>query len=55
VKADSTCGHYWNQHEETKDTISGHRLRTGDRYYEHAHGFFWFAGRSDDMAKVSGV
>jgi benzoate-CoA ligase family protein len=55
VKADSTCSHYWNQHERTKDTIAGHWIRTGDKYYKDEDGFFWYAGRSDDMLKCSGV
>ena len=24
---------YWNKHEKTKDTIEGHWIRTGDKYY----------------------
>jgi len=55
VKSDAACVCYWNQHEKTKDTISGHWLRTGDRYYQDAEGYFWYAGRSDDMLKVSGT
>jgi len=55
VMADSTCAYYWNQHEKTKDTIAGHWLRTEDKYYQDENEFFWYAGRSDDMAKVSGV
>jgi benzoate-CoA ligase family protein len=55
VKADSMCAYYWNQHEKTKDTIEGHWSRTGDKYYQDEDGYFWYAGRSDDMVKVSGV
>lgn len=55
VNADSTCAYYWNEHEKTKATIAGHWLRTGDKYYQDADGYFWYAGRSDDMLKVSGV
>ena len=55
VKADSTCAYYWNEHEKTKDTLAGHWLRTGDKYYQDEDGYFWYAGRSDDMMKVSGV
>lgn len=55
VKADSVCAYYWNQHEKTKDTVEGHWLRTGDKYYQDDDGYFWYAGRSDDMLKVSGV
>ena len=55
VKTDAACASYWNQHEKTKETISGHWIRTGDRYYQDADGYFWYAGRSDDMLKVSGA
>jgi benzoate-CoA ligase family protein len=55
VRADSVCAYYWNQHEKTKDTIEGHWIRTGDKYYQDDDGYFWYAGRSDDMLKVSGV
>lgn len=55
IKTDAACAAYWNQHEKTKDTINGHWLRTGDRYYQDADGYFWYAGRSDDMLKVSGT
>ena len=55
IRTDAACVCYWNQHEKTKDTISGHWLRTGDRYYQDADGYFWYAGRSDDMLKVSGT
>jgi benzoate-CoA ligase family protein len=55
VKSDSTCSHYWNQHEKSKSTIEGHWIRTGDKYHQDADGYFWYAGRSDDMLKCSGV
>ena len=55
VRADSVCAGYWNQHEKTKDTIEGHWIRTGDKYYQDEDNYFWYAGRSDDMLKVSGV
>src|SRR6266853_651233 len=55
VKADSTCAYYWNQHQKTKDTIEGHWMRTGDKYYQDEDGYFWYAGRADDMLKVSGM
>jgi len=54
VKGDSTCAYYWNRHELTKHTIEGHWIRTGDHYYQDGDGFFWCAGRSDDMLKVGG-
>ena len=55
VKGDSTCASYWNKHEKTKDTIEGHWIRTGDKYYQDAEGFLWYAGRGDDMLKVGGI
>lgn len=54
IKGDSVCAGYWNQHEKTQDTIDGRWLRTGDKYTQDADGFFWYAGRSDDMLKVGG-
>jgi benzoate-CoA ligase family protein len=54
IRGDSTAAYYWNKHEKTKDTINGHWIRTGDKYYQDADGYFWYAGRSDDMLKVSG-
>jgi len=55
IKGDSTCASYWNRHELTKNTIEGHWIRTGDHYYQDPDGFYWFAGRSDDMLKVGGL
>ena len=55
IKTDAACVCYWNQHERTKDTISGHWMHTGDRYSQDADGYFWYGGRSDDMLKVSGT
>jgi benzoate-CoA ligase family protein len=55
VKGDSTCAGYWNKHARTRDTIEGHWIRTGDKYYQDADGFLWYAGREDDMLKVGGI
>jgi acyl-coenzyme A synthetase/AMP-(fatty) acid ligase len=55
IKGDSTCACYWNSHEQTKATIEGHWIRTGDKYTQDDDGFFWHAGRSDDMLKVGGI
>jgi len=55
IKGDSTCAMYWNRHESTKNTIEGHWIRTGDHYYRDDDGYYWFAGRSDDMLKVGGM
>jgi benzoate-CoA ligase len=55
IKGDSTCAYYWNQHERTKDTIEGHWIRTGDKFSRDADGYYWYAGRADDMLKVGGI
>ena len=55
VKGNSTCAFYWNKHDKTRDTIHGHWIRTGDKYSEDADGFYWYAGRGDDMLKVGGI
>jgi benzoate-CoA ligase family protein len=54
IKADSTCSGYWNQHERTKQSFEGHWFHTGDKYSRDEEGYFWHAGRSDDLFKVSG-
>ena len=55
IRGDSVCAGYWNQHEKTKHAIEGHWIRTGDKYTQDADGFYWYAGRSDDMLKVGGL
>ncbi len=55
IRGDSTCAAYWNRHEKSKDAIEGHWIRTGDKYVQDEDGYFWYAGRSDDMLKVGGI
>jgi benzoate-CoA ligase len=55
IRGDSTCASYWNRHEKSKETIEGHWIRTGDKYVQDQDGYFWYAGRSDDMLKVGGI
>ena len=55
IKGDSTCAFYWNQHDKTKQTIQGAWIRTGDKYTRDAGGYYWYAGRSDDMLKPGGI
>jgi len=55
IRGDSTCAGYWNKHEQTKDTIEGHWIKTGDQYFADEDGYYFFAGRSDDMLKVGGI
>ena len=55
VKGDSTMAYYWNKHEKTKETLYGPWIQTGDKYSQDADGYFWYAGRADDMLKVGGI
>jgi benzoate-CoA ligase family protein len=55
VKCDSLCAGYWNQPEKTKSTFIDGWFRTGDKYRQDEDGFFWYAGRSDDLFKVHGL
>jgi benzoate-CoA ligase len=55
VRGDSAAAFYWNRHQQSKATFHGEWVRTGDRYSRDADGYFWYAGRSDDMLKVGGI
>jgi len=55
VKGDSTMAFYWNKHDKTKETLFGPWIQTGDKYWEDEDGYFWYAGRADDMLKVGGI
>jgi len=55
IKGDSTCSGYWNKHEKTKETFVGDWFRTGDKYYQDEEGYFWYAGRANDLFKVNGL
>ena len=55
IKGDSIANGYWNKHEQTKDTFRGEWINTHDKFRRDADGYFWYAGRTDDMMKVSGL
>jgi benzoate-CoA ligase family protein len=55
IRGDSICDGYWNQTEKTRETFQDGWMRTGDRYSRDADGFYWHAGRADDMLKVGGL
>ena len=54
--AGPTCAMaYWNNREKTRQTFQGQWVRSGDKYYVDPQGHYIYAGRSDDMLKVSGM
>jgi benzoate-CoA ligase len=55
VKCESLCDGYWNKPEKTESTFVDQWFRTGDKYRQDEDGFFWHAGRSDDLFKVHGL
>ena len=46
---------YWNNREKTNETFRGAWTKSGDKYIENDDGTYTYAGRSDDMLKVSGI
>jgi benzoate-CoA ligase family protein len=55
IKGESTAPYYWNRHEQSKQTMIGEWLRTGDMFSRDGDGYFYFAGRADGMMKVGGL
>jgi benzoate-CoA ligase len=46
---------YWGNRQKTRDTFQGGWTRSGDKYVRNGDGTYTYAGRSDDMLKVSGI
>jgi benzoate-CoA ligase len=55
VAGPTSAAQYWNNREKTRATFQGPWTRCGDKYSQDADGYFVYAGRSDDMLKVSGI
>ncbi|MEZ5878134.1 MAG: AMP-binding protein [Tepidamorphaceae bacterium] len=55
VKSRTACLFYWRKFDETKKTFQGAWVRTGDQLQFDEDGYFWFAGRSNDVFKVKGL
>src|SRR5205814_4740529 len=55
VSGPSAALMYWGQRQKSIDTFQGPWTRTGDKYTCDADGLYTYAGRSDDMLKVSGM
>ena len=54
IKGPTSALSYWNQREKSRATFQGEWTRSGDKYVRSADGYYTYAGRSDDMLKVSG-
>ena len=55
IKGPSVALMYWGQREKTRATFHGDWTKSGDKYLQDADGRYVYAGRSDDMLKVSGI
>jgi len=54
VSGDSKAREFWQQPEQTEATFRGEWCVLADTFRQDQDGAFFFAGRSDDMLKVSG-
>lgn len=55
VRGESAALFYLHKYQESQQTFRGEWLFTGDKYYVDEDGYYWHAGRSDDMMKVGGI
>jgi benzoate-CoA ligase family protein len=55
IKGETLAPYYWNRLDRTRATMLGEWMRTGDMFWQDADGYFYFAGRADDMLKVAGM
>jgi benzoate-CoA ligase len=54
VKGPSAALMYWCNRQKSRATFSGEWTKSGDKYVRSRDGFYTYAGRGDDMMKVSG-
>lgn len=55
IRGETAALFYLHQAERSRQVFLGEWLDTGDKYHEDEDGYFWHAGRSDDMLKVGGI
>ena len=54
IRGPSAALLYWTSRDKTRATFQGEWVKSGDKYVVDADGYYTYAGRSDDMLKVSG-
>jgi len=55
VRGPSAALMYWGNREKSRETFQGGWTKSGDKYVKNRDGTYTYAGRSDDMLKVSGI
>ena len=54
IQGPSAALMYWGNRSKSRETFQGAWTRSGDKYYRDEDGYYVYAGRSDDMLRVSG-
>ena len=54
IRGPSSALMYWNNRVKSQATFLGEWTRSGDKYVVDTDGYYTYAGRGDDMLKVSG-
>jgi len=54
VSGESTSPRYWNHAQLSAQRMQGAWFHSGDKFSVDEDGYYWYAGRSDDMFRVSG-
>jgi benzoate-CoA ligase len=55
VRGPSAALMYWTSRDKSRATFQGEWTKSGDKYVRRADGCYVYAGRGDDMLKVSGL
>jgi benzoate-CoA ligase family protein len=55
IRSRTSCFYYWRKYDKSRETFVGSWTRTGDFLQFDEDGFFWFAGRANDLFKVKGL
>ena len=55
IQGPSAALMYWNNRAKSRDTFQGPWTKSGDKYIRDPDGYYTYAGRNDDMLKVSGI
>jgi benzoate-CoA ligase len=55
VRGPSAALMYWGNRDKSRDTFQGAWTKSGDKYLHNPDGTYTYAGRGDDMLKVSGI
>ena len=55
IQGPSAALMYWGNRAKSRETFQGAWTKSGDKYVRDADGSYTYAGRSDDMLKVSGI